>query len=383
MAAIYYLSFHKAPPIQISEKDQFVSIAPTIHNDLREDVYFSQDGVPLSITVAWLVKSKDGKDGRKLELIEEACSIAWLDGTQAYKNVQVKIPPTKFVDKAQDLHLALYVKNDEQVNSWQFDLLNDILDQSSNFVFVPALSAPIKVKKRDITSSRSRTLSRLFDIGLEVPIIMEEQIGFDLEGHLWDAALHMVRWLHCQLKRDPNSILVKMLRNRSSLKILELGAGTGFVSISLSALVSNIDTQADQDIARRTSILATDLMPAMEVLKQNIKYNSTSRDKVVLRAEVLDWEDITPDGYDLIFVADCTYNPSYFDALCQAIRCSLNPDGLCLLAKKHRHIDEESLSDSIKNNSLTHELIHGKDAILAQDSSHSFTGWGLYKIRSI
>lgn len=386
MTAIYYLSFNKAPPLQINENDQFVSIAPTIHNDLREDVYSPQDGVPISITVAWLIESHDGNRIRRLEMIQEACKVSWLDSSQAYRNVQVKIPTAKLIGKSQDLHLALYLNNDEQEKPWQFDLLSNKMSQSSETVFVPALSAPIKIKRRngDTAESRSRTLSRLFDIGLAVPIIMEEQIGFDLEGHLWDAALHMVRWLHSQLK-DSRSLLLQMLRDKPSLQILELGAGTGFVSIALSALLSNSITQADEEVARRTSILATDLRPAMEVLQQNIDYNGSSRKKVDLQASVLDWEELGKDGehdgYHLIFVADCTYNPAYFDALCHAIRSSLQPHGICLLAKKHRHIDEESLWGSMKKNRLSYELVYGKEATLAEDSSHAFTGWGLYKIQ--
>ncbi|PWN32449.1 uncharacterized protein FA14DRAFT_161886 [Meira miltonrushii] len=389
MTAIYHLSFNKAPPLQVNGNDQFISIAPSIHNDLREDVYSPQDGEPLSITVAWLIESHNGNKARQLEFIEEACKISWLDGSQAYKNVQVKVPPAKLIGKNQDLHLALYVKAGEQEKAWQFDLLSDKISQSNNTVFVPALSAPIKIKGRNggMADSRSRTLSRLFDIGLEEPIIMEEQIGFDLEGHLWDAALHMARWLHFQLNKGSRSFLSQMLHEKPSLQVLELGAGTGFVSIALSALLSDSITQSDGEIARRASILATDLMPAMEVLQQNIDHNESSRKKVDLQAAVLDWEELKKDskedGYDLIFVADCTYNPAYFDALCHAIQSSLHPEGICLLAKKHRHIDEGSLWDSMKKNRLSYELVHGCEATLAEDSSHAFTGWGLYKIQSM
>lgn len=387
MASIYYLSFHKAPPLQISENDQYIAIAPTIHNDLREDVYCSQDGNPLSVTVAWLIKA-----GKQFELIEEACIVLWLDSTQAYKNVQVKVPSSV---KAKELHLALYVKDDEQMKPWQFNLMSDKIGQSNNTVFVPALSAPIKIKRRNvksesITEIRSRTLSRLFEVGLKAPIVMEEQIGFDLEGHLWDAALHLVRWLHLELKNGSKSLLLQKLKERPSLQVLELGAGTGFVSIALSALLSSTITKAEEDAAaagRQASIIATDLMPAIEVLQRNMDYNLLSRRNVDLHAEVLDWEEVKKDDkqnkYDFIFVADCTYNPAYFDALCHAIRSSLQSNGICLLAKKHRHIDEDNLWNSIRKNSLTFDLIHGNDAVLAEDNDHAFIGWGLYQLRSL
>jgi hypothetical protein len=135
----------------------------------------------------------------------------------------------------------------------------------------------------------------------------------------------------------------------------------------------------------QASTIATDLDSALELLQSNVKGNDESN--IVVKE--LDWElssqstTINFGEFTLVLVADCTYNPSSFAALSSTISLALSgsPNSQCILSKKHRHVDEDSLWPSLQRAGLTHELIAGSDARLDDGSLYTYTGWGIYSIR--
>lgn len=124
---------------------------------------------------------------------------------------------------------------------------------------------------------------------------------------------------------------------------------------------------------------------AVRLLGQNIEVNRQAfRGKATVKAAVLDWEQHgVLDRATLVLVSDCTYNPAYFSALCKSIKELLAKEepSLCLLAKKHRHIDEDSLWDILVQHKLSCTLLTGGDPQLQNGSTHVQTGWGIYQIQ--
>jgi predicted nicotinamide N-methyase len=127
------------------------------------------------------------------------------------------------------------------------------------------------------------------------------------------------------------------------LNIIELGSGCGIVGISL--------TQSIPDC----NVLLTDLPEAREIAERNI----VSMDPAMgskAKFQELDWEEALPQSvqtkiFDLILVADCTYNPDSGPALVRTLRAltEKSPRSVVLLSMKVRHESELVFFDLMKD----------------------------------
>jgi len=124
---------------------------------------------------------------------------------------------------------------------------------------------------------------------------------------------------------------LKKTLSQKDLNILELGAGCGIVGIALSTTLRN------------PQILLTDLPEAVEILTHNLALLTSSRPT----HQVLDWsEPLSPNvqstKWDVVVVADCTYNPDVVPDLVATLGrvAEGNQDSLVLLAMKVRHESE-------------------------------------------
>ena len=99
--------------------------------------------------------------------------------------------------------------------------------------------------------------------------------------------------------------LQKTLLEGENLQILELGAGCGIVGITLRTYFPT------------ARLILTDLVEASSILDTNIKNippNDPLPNPESLMHQVLDWSaplppEIKAVSWDLVIVADCTYNP--------------------------------------------------------------------------
>lgn len=142
---------------------------------------------------------------------------------------------------------------------------------------------------------------------------------------MWDSGIGLSSWL-VQLYNggqvDASSALSHMqqaLFSSDRRNIIELGAGTGIVAITLGILRSKMNTHGQ--LGR---IVTTDLPSALPLLQHNISSNSSLLSKVSPEPATLDWEvERLPDaimskfdtGLDAIVMADVTYNTASFPAL--------------------------------------------------------------------
>lgn len=134
----------------------------------------------------------------------------------------------------------------------------------------------------------------------------------------------------------PNLSLLKRTLSLRSLSVLELGAGCGIVGITLSAFYPNA-----------SQLLLTDLPEASEILRHNLSLLPSSR-RADITHEVLDWSSPLPPRvrdttWDVVLVADCTYNPAVVPDLASTLRAvvlSSRKEVVVLLAMKVRHDSE-------------------------------------------
>lgn len=123
------------------------------------------------------------------------------------------------------------------------------------------------------------------------------------------------------------------------MNILELGAGCGIVGITLAKVYPDLINK----------ILLTDLPEASEILEKNISTMASPSDNSPFPCthQVLDWsaplpEVIRGEKWNLVVVADCTYNPDVVPDLVHTLT-KLREGNSCmliLLAMKVRHDSE-------------------------------------------
>jgi len=155
--------------------------------------------------------------------------------------------------------------------------------------------------------------------------------------------------------------LKTVLFSCESRKILELGAGSGIVTLTLAALRSAISPSSDD------RIISTDFISAMPLLEHNISANQHIFPSTHPQAAVLDWDEELPDniqaiegGFDAIMMADITYNTSSFPSLIRTIsnlvRLGTKPPML-LLGYKERDVAERTLWNMAKDIGVVFERV--------------------------
>lgn len=151
-------------------------------------------------------------------------------------------------------------------------------------------------EKRDDTPKQTR-INRAWLLPNHGQLKVVEQTSFDLDKvgcvelgtdvqKVWDSGLALSSWLWRYVDEthpDPlaASVLAKL---RPDARVLELGSGTGLVSIAL----AQIGQRREPDAKAR--IVATDLESALEIMEENIALNG-----VHVSADVLDWDAPLPD----------------------------------------------------------------------------------------
>lgn len=157
------------------------------------------------------------------------------------------------------------------------------------------------------------------------------------------------------------SRMQQTLFSRDRRNIIELGAGTGIVAITLGILRSKLDTHGE--LGR---IVTTDLPSALPLLQHNISSNNSLLSRVSPEPAALDWEvERLPDtvmskldtGLDAIVMADVTYNTASFPVLIstlsrlvkfsQSKRADRHPS--ILLGYKERDAAERTLWDMVRD----------------------------------
>ena len=131
---------------------------------------------------------------------------------------------------------------------------------------------------------------------------------------------------------------LEALITKEKLTVLELGAGCGIVGLTLGAHRS-----------QATTIQLTDLPEATSILERNISQYRQTKCTSVVTQKVLDWSDeelptdIASTIWDLVLVADCTYNPDVVPDLVKTLKnitSGKSRDALVCLAMKVRHESE-------------------------------------------
>lgn len=160
-----------------------------------------------------------------------------------------------------------------------------------------------------------------------------------------DAALAAIIFLEQLVAGAEKSMpALSMLLNsgKSSLQVVELGAGCGIVGIALATMLANCE------------VLLTDLPEVSEIVTRNIN-EASPRSSASIKFQTLDWDDPTPNltrgPIDLILVSDCTYNADSLPALVSVLDRLVggSAEALVLVALKRRHESEAIFFDLMRS----------------------------------
>jgi predicted nicotinamide N-methyase len=133
----------------------------------------------------------------------------------------------------------------------------------------------------------------------------------------------------------------------TELDVLELGAGCGIVGLTLA---SHCDSEP--------TVQLTDLPEATSILDRNVTCYQQTRAKSKVNHQVLDWSieqlpsNIASTAWNLILVADCTYNPDVVPDLVKTLKritIGKSKEALICLAMKVRHESEMVFFDLMRD----------------------------------
>ena len=181
---------------------------------------------------------------------------------------------------------------------------------------------------RNVTENRMNEYLREYEFLKEgIPSVKVCQCPEGIYGHgstVWDAALVL-----CAFLETPHGN--EFIREA---KCIELGAGTGIVSIAACLLGA-------------ANSLATDLDTCVPFIRQNIGLNPKAE---TCQAKALDWNciadshEIGEGQFDWVLCADCVYDLDHVDSLTRTI-VALKPNRGIIVSNERREIESNALAE--------------------------------------
>ncbi|CDO69672.1 hypothetical protein BN946_scf184851.g60 [Trametes cinnabarina] len=352
----FYISFLR-PPATHSNPSGSITITPQVANDLRTEPF---DGAQ-DIYYSWSPVNPARPEPYPSITIPQKLTV-WRQSS-AYKEIRVPLP--QGLQDGQSYRLVLTAHGQGRPH-----IINLAAHDLGARPF-PVLSMPILFSSRGRAAhagEKQEQIERVYRLPLHAGengfLTVREQTSFDLDKKIWDSGIGLSSWL-VQLAQEPTQTAehAGVARARDALfssqarKVIELGAGTGIVSLTLGALRSTTSRGSDG------CILTTDLESAMPLLEHNVSANKSAFSSSTTQPQplVLDWDieelpeevNAVDSGFDAIVMADVTYNtasfPSLVRTLSSLIRLSApSKTPVIILGYKERDTTERTLWDLMK-----------------------------------
>lgn len=138
----------------------------------------------------------------------------------------------------------------------------------------------------------------------KVTVTVKQSAGPCHSGVVWDSALVLCEL--CALRIIP----LNEKNGNATLKVLELGSGTGLLSIALAKLFESI------------RVTATDLPEALPTLSANVARNGVSS---VVTVKELAWGSAIEEHFDVMFLADCVFGEFDLKSLLATLKSAKKP----------------------------------------------------------
>ncbi|KAI9818114.1 MAG: hypothetical protein M1827_000739 [Pycnora praestabilis] len=313
---MHYIRFLKPPKVTISESQpDHINALITITSDLGESFYADD----VTIYANLHSESHDAMDSR-------GARFTWTAGMRT---------------------LPISMDLLETDVSWPARLKISSMDGTMTDVFEPFGSSGTLPKIVSAWSGlvnppeqkeASKIIERRFTLSNDRVFGIWEETGESIARHVWDAGVALTAYIDrvLALQADHLPLLNATLASATykKLNVIELGSGCGIVGITLAQMIPDCD------------VVLTDLPEAAEIINRNTsgKFAAMSSNA---HFQVLHWDERLPSAvkdskFDLIIVADCTYNADSTPALVKTISrlMSRSPKAVIVVAMKVRHASE-------------------------------------------
>ncbi|KZF24756.1 hypothetical protein L228DRAFT_103706 [Xylona heveae TC161] len=314
---MHYIRFLKPPKLSFATgRKASISAVVTVTSDLGESFFAGE----LNLVSSAL-------SGDKI-IAQKDCN--WNPGARALK-IELDVGHVKF-----SWPIRIHVGLDRER---LVDIFNEP-EKSSSGNSLPTVISAWSSRLDPQNPDAAKKVERRVHL-LSGPVVgIWEETGESIARHIWDAGVALTSYFDRIVSlQDPglpqlNKLITESLAGRRKINVIELGSGCGVVGIGLAHVLSNCE------------VLLTDLPEAEEIMTTNLSCLSP---KVHSRVsfKVLDWEENLPSPcttkrFDLILVADCTYNPDSTPALVKTLSAlvAASPSAVIVVAMKVRHQSE-------------------------------------------
>mmetsp|Transcript_1396 Transcript_1396/g.2942 ORF Transcript_1396/g.2942 Transcript_1396/m.2942 type:complete len:373 (-) Transcript_1396:448-1566(-) len=214
----------------------------------------------------------------------------------------------------------------------------------------------------DILTTTTKTLRNIEGTDTIVTFVTDT----NSTGHgnkVWHSSIATCRYLLNTLS------LFSMTKDDDSCRSLELGAGTAVPSLFLAAMQKQNHAQPKSsspaticisDAKQYRNIHQILLSVGMQTTNSNSDNNTAVRfkvhphnwgefDKTIPGRKAADNAKSNKNGYDLVIVSDCIYNPEYHEALLESLAHTLNLGGRAVVSfSLHGNVDDELIWDFVE-----------------------------------
>ncbi|KIK97695.1 hypothetical protein PAXRUDRAFT_824656 [Paxillus rubicundulus Ve08.2h10] len=286
-------------------------VASLVHNDgVTDSGYASAEEVEGDETPYEDMAEKDGMQGAEDEgaldmlysdELERGYAIKWLTGFIKRGASWVMDPGyseeerTTIIEDASRL-LARFASSDEPEEAL-----------TRNFIF------PFCMESRHIDASEDIVVSPIIVVLNDAPVDGTDHTAVGLQS--WGSAIIFAE----RMCADPERYLGALHPGTANrLRVLELGAGTGLLSITASHIFSRLSVDFE--------ISATDYHPSvLENLAQNVRTNN-----VAVTVDTFDWctPPVGVEPYDVVLAADVIYHPDHAMSIRNCIEPTLKKSGV-------------------------------------------------------
>jgi 2-polyprenyl-3-methyl-5-hydroxy-6-metoxy-1,4-benzoquinol methylase len=325
--AMNFVRFVKTPRIDVPNKNKKASTKKSATKQLSMILTITTDFSPFAGSAELLCQLVSTKNQTLSEKL-----VTWHEYNRELK-VELKIP-TNF--KEGKVIVAPTTSNNGRRMEGQF-LLTFLGRETSNVVGVETDAFTMD------TPARQDVVYRTFSVR-NCPLRIAEQSGETIIRHVWDAGVILSAALAfdriSELPDELQIVISGVVCTTKETRILELGCGVGVLGISIASAFPHCQ------------VIMTDLSDAQVLVEENIRLNLHKFPHLGqnTRFRVLNWEAkpypawTVKEKFDVIVMADVTYNTATFTALADTLEHLLrtrSKGGKVLCCGKRRHDEEE------------------------------------------
>lgn len=230
------------------------------------------------------------------------------------------------------------------------------------------LIATEKFRTREVKFDAPATVEEYIELTLRDGMVNDDHSSLGMQT--WGSAAALME----MIAKRPDNFFPRVMPTPRTLRILELGAGTGLVSLGLARLIMGLP---DTEWKLKVEIIATDFHPdVLQNLEDNVSYNllRSSDARISVHVHKLDWEEYDdPDmdqsklpapfnqPFDIIIGADVIYDSRHASWIYATVstllrkhspypedrRWEVEPTFWLIVPLRHTHKKETSTIDEV------------------------------------